>query len=153
MDDARLRYGLKLGYQFHPRFALVGKVSQFDARDGAALPPFESLAEHARGVRAAGIDLAGSLPILDRFAISGSAGVTRFTGLKPGDAVFSSVALPGLLVNPGLRAVSAGRVGLGVQYNFSRSLGLRFEVERYRYFHLAGDSDTDNFTFGMTYKF
>ena len=67
-------------------------------------------------------------------------------------------AMPiGLLNNSDARYTSAGRVGVGVQYDFNRSLGFRFGVERYRNLNgnlFAGSSvDADTFSFGMRIRF
>lgn len=153
LDDGRARYGFRLGYSLSAGFALVGHYSEFDFREGA-LPASASLADHARRQRV-GLDLAGTLPLSERLSVFGSAGVARFSGLRPGDAGFGAAAQSGLLVHPALRAQSVGRLGLGVQYHLSKSLGLSFEVERQRYFNFtgAGETDAENFALGVTFKF
>ena len=49
----------------------------------------------------------------------------------------------------------SNRMSLGVQYDISRSLGLRFEVARQRYLQGTGlDGETDhNFSFGVAFRF
>lgn len=149
LDDRRIRTGFKLGYQVAPRFALVGKYSEFDRRTGAAMLPLDSRVD-AASPRSYGLDVVGSLPLFDRFSVSGSAGLARIRG----DALFGG-PVAGLFPNPAARALSAGKLGVGVQYNFNSSVGLRFEAERYRNFSAAGNADTDadNISFGVLLKF
>lgn len=149
LDDRRIRYGFKIGYQVTPQFALVSKYSEFDRRTGSAMLPLDSRAE-AASPRSYGLDMVGSMPVFERFSLSGSAGFARIRG----DAIFGGNAV-GLFPNPAARALSAGKLGVGVQYNFSNSLGLRFEAERYRNFSAASsaDADADNYSFGVTVKF
>ena len=62
-----------------------------------------------------------------------------------------------LLNNADDQYTSAGRVGLGVEYDFSHRLGFRFGLERYR--NLNGNAyggsnlDADTFSFGMRIRF
>jgi len=140
LDDHRVRYGLKLGYQFSPHFALISRYSAFDQRD--SLSPLS---------RNYGLDLEGRIPILAGFAVSGSAGVARLRSepLSGGDLY------AGLFSSPGSRAYSAGRLGVGMQYEFNGSVGLRFDVERYRAFHGngAGEPDADHLSLGVMLRF
>ncbi|MEO8104149.1 MAG: hypothetical protein ABI790_16645, partial [Betaproteobacteria bacterium] len=117
LDDRRVRYGLKLGYQLSPRIALVSRYSAFDRRDSVS--PL---------ARSYGLDLEGNVPVLAGLAISGSAGISRLGS----EATYGSGFYSGLFPSPGSRAYTAGRLGLGMAYQFNSSVGLRFDVERYR---------------------
>ena len=66
--------------------------------------------------------------------MNASAGVARLRA----DSVFGGAAPIGLLYNIDGRYTSATRVGLGVQYDFNRSLGVRFGVERFRNLNGSG---------------
>ena len=140
LDDRRIRYGLKLGYQFSPQVALVSRYAVFDRRD--------SISTLARSY---GFDLEGRIPLFAGFEVIGSAGIARLHAeTAVGNGLYS-----GVLSGPVSRADNAGRLGLGMQYQFNGSLGLRFDVERYRAFHPAGMSDlgADNLSLGVMVKF
>ena len=140
LDDHRVRYGLKLGYQFSPRLALISRYSAFDRRD--------SLSQVSRSY---GLDLEGRLPVLAGLAVSGSAGIARLRG----EPVFGGELYSGLFSTAGSRAYSAGRLGVGMQYQFNGSVGLRFDVERYRAFHgtSLGEPDADHLSLGVMLRF
>ena len=54
----------------------------------------------------------------------------------------------------GQRSLARGALGVGVQYNFNSSLGLRFEVERSRkFFSDRGNNDAENVMFGIHWRF
>jgi hypothetical protein len=58
------------------------------------------------------------------------------------------------LANAGARSVNGALLGLGMQYNFNRSVGLRFEVERNRrFFSDRSSQDVDNISFGVHWRF
>jgi len=140
LDDHRIRYGLKLGYQFSPQFALVSRYSAFDQRDSPS-----SLA------RSYGLDLEGRIPVVAGLAISGSAGVARLRNEPAMGGDFYS----NLFSSQGSRAYAAGHLGLGVQYQFNRSVGLRFDVDRYRGFPGAGTGElgADQLALGVMLRF
>lgn len=142
LDDRRVRYGLKLGYQIAPYLAVAGRYSEFDRRD--------TISPLARGY---GFDLDGRLPLFARFSLSGSAGIARLRG----ETTFGGGFYPGLLSTsmPASRAHTAGRLGLGMQYQVNNSLGLRFDVESYRSLHGASmrDLDADHLSFGVMVRF
>lgn len=146
---------LKVGYRFSshlvPHFALVGQYA--DAiRWGGQRISFDG-SRMAQKTTSYGLDLVGTLPIFDRLSLTGSAGVARVRA----DTVFGGAMPIGLLNNSDARYTSAGRVGVGVRYDFNRSLGFRFGVERYRNLNgnlFAGSSvDADTFSFGMRIRF
>lgn len=140
LDDRRVRHGLKLGYQMTTYLALVSKYSEFDRR--------ETISPIARNY---GLDIDARIPLSARFVVSGSAGITRLRS----ETTFGGGFYPGLLTPPGPRVTTAGRLGLGMQYQFNNSMGLRFDVERYRALHGAsiGDLDADNLSLGVMLKF
>lgn len=146
---------LKVGYRFSshlvPHFALVGQYADA-TRWGDQRMSFDG-SRAARKTTSYGLDLVGTLPIFDRLSLTGSAGVARVRA----DTVFGGAMPIGLLSNSDDRYTSAGRMRLGVQYDFNRSLGFRFGVERYR--NLNGNvyggnnMDGDTFSFGMRIRF
>lgn len=142
LDDRRVRYGLRLGYQFSPSIALVSRYSTFDQRDSLS-----------RISRSYGLDVEGRAPLLAGIAFSGSAGLARLrAGAGQGN---NSGLYPEFFSNPSSRAYNAGRLGVGMQYQVNGSLGLRFDVERYRAINGSGlgDLGADHLSLGVMLKF
>ena len=146
---------LKVGYRFSshlvPHLALVGQYADASRWSGQRILFDGSPA--AQRTRSYGLDLVGTLPILDRLSMTGSAGIARVRA----DSVFGGAIPIGLFDANAGRYTSASRLGLGVQYDFSRSLGFRFGVERYRNLNAnsygGSNPDADTFTFGMRIRF
>ena len=146
---------LKVGYRFSshlvPHFALVGQYADANRWGGQRISFDGSRA--AQKTSSYGLDLVGSLPIFDRLSLTANAGVARVRA----DTVFGGAVPIGLLNHSDGRYTSAGRVGLGVQYDFSRRLGFRFGVERHRNLNgnatSGGNVDADTFSFGMRIRF
>jgi opacity protein-like surface antigen len=140
LDDRRLRYGLRLGYHLSPALAVVTHAATFDKRESALLP-----------TRRYGLDLIGSVPVSERFSLYASAGAARLHGDNTIGGSFDS-GLPGSSIT---RVVNAAKLGVGFQYQFSNSLGLRFDVERYRALGSSqlGAFDVDNVSLGVSFKF
>ncbi|MEP7155462.1 MAG: outer membrane beta-barrel protein [Betaproteobacteria bacterium] len=142
LDDRRIRYGLKLGYKVAPFLSIVSRYADFDRRD--------TLSKLSRSY---GIELESRLPLTSRFSVTGSAGFARLRG----EPDFNGGFYPDLVGNAGSRAygASAGRFVLGMEYQWTNSLGLRFNVERYRALRGSsmGDLDADHVSFGVTVRF
>lgn len=142
LDDRRIRYGLKLGYQLSPRVALVSRYSSFDRRDSVS--PL---------ARSYGLDLEGNVPLLAGFAVSGSAGISRLGS----ETSYGSGFYSGLFPSAGSRATAAtaGRLGLGMAYQLNSSIGLRFDVEHYRALQGGGlgELGADHLSLGVMLKF
>ncbi|MBL8517180.1 MAG: hypothetical protein JNM76_09440 [Betaproteobacteria bacterium] len=84
------------------------------------------------GSGSAGVDAVSTLQISSAFAVMARAGLRRL----------SLESDPAQLIQNG--SINQAKLGLGLQYQFSRSLGFRAEVERYR--NLGSDrgiADTD----------
>ncbi len=130
--DGRRHYGLRLDVRSAPVFAAASR-NWSDLFSGS-------------GPRSQAVDLglSGALPLSDRFSLLGRLGMVR---MKP-----DATPMAGFLTPYGYKS---NRMSLGVQYDLSRSLGLRFEVARQRYLQGTGfDGETDhNFSFGLSFKF
>jgi len=146
---------LKFGYRFSsnllPHIALVGQYADANRWGGKRIS-FDGLTA-VRKTSSYGLDLVSTLPISDRLSLTGNAGIARVRA----DTVFGGALPIGLLGSSDGRYTSASRMGLGVKYDFNRSLGLNFGVERYR--NLNGSNyggtnlDADTFTFGLRIRF
>ena len=91
------------------------------------------------------------VPLAERFSLYASAGAVRLSG----DSTLGGQYYGGFAGSSISRAVNAARLGLGLQYQFSNSLGLRFDVERYRALgtNQLGAFDADNVSLGVSVKF
>ena len=146
---------LKFGYRFSsawvPHLALVGQYA--DASRWSGQKNLFGALQGAQKTSSYGLDLIGTLPIFDRLSVTGNAGVARVRA----NSVFGGAIPIGLLNNGDARYTSAARLGLGVQVDFNRSVGLSFGVERYRNLNgnaFAGsDPDADTFSFGIRIRF
>lgn len=140
LDDRRVRYGLRLGYQFSPRLALVSRYSAFDRRD--SLSPL---------ARSYGLDLDGRIPVYARLAVSGSAGFARLGR----ETAFGGGLYSGFFSGAGARTYTAGHLALGMQYQVNGSLGLRFDIDRYRSFQggSMGELGADHLSLGVMVRF
>lgn len=146
---------LKFGYRFSPNLmphiALVGQYADASRWSGQRII-FGGLRADQK-TTSYGLDLVSTLPIFERLSLTSSAGLARVRA----DSVFGGAVPIGLHNNNEGRTTAAGRVGVSVQYDFNRSLGFRFGVERYRnlYGSTYGGSniDADTFSFGLRIRF
>jgi len=138
------------GYQFNRNFAVEGGVFSL-GKFGyhATTTPTGTLDGQAR-VRGLNLDLVGTLPITDSFAVFGRAGITyaeardRFSGT--GAVVVNNP-------NPSERAAN-WKAGVGLQYAFTPALSVRAELERYRINDAVGNKgDIDMASIGLVYRF
>ncbi|HCG52666.1 MAG TPA: hypothetical protein DEX10_04610 [Betaproteobacteria bacterium] len=134
--------GMKLGYRFTPYFSVEGRYANRAAATSRALFQRDGLAAREKSM---GLDLVGSLPVFRALLLEGRAGF-RTENLNGVDSV-GTAAL-------GQRSLGTGALGVGVQYNFNSSLGLRFEAERSRkFFSDRGNNDAENVMLGVHWRF
>ena len=165
--DKSLRYGLKLRYLAMPHLALDASYSDLRASaTHTAFYPYaagslnDADAQYLKpraAARGYGLDLVGTLPIIERLSLTGRAGI---------QGVRNDIAFNGMdsatLGAP--RSFSQARFGLGVQYLLTKSVGLRLEMERF--YRLSGstsgsaagnafnsDFSSDNISLGVQFKF
>lgn len=115
---------LRMGYQVNRWLGVEAVMGKSDA----VILPLRLQA----GSRQSGLDAVGTLQVSSAFAVMARAGLRRL----------SLESDPAQLLPNG--HISQARLGLGLQYQFSRSLGFRAEVERSR--NLGADrslADTD----------
>ena len=140
-------YRLKLGYKPSRYFAVEGEVVDF----GRVEDPFRSPADLASQFRSTGfaVDTIAMLPVW-RFSFYGRMGAYR------GDSRlgYGSHPMP-LADSPAARGTRL-RYGLGLRYDFTRSLGVRAELERNTALHepLVSDIDSgDQVSVGLSWRF
>ncbi|MBS0446139.1 MAG: outer membrane beta-barrel protein [Proteobacteria bacterium] len=94
----------------------------------------------AGGVKGDGVfvDAVGTWPVASNFSLLGRVGV--FNGRLDAETLGGDTG-------------TSYKVGLGVQYDLSKTVGLRGEWERYRFDALNSKPNADLFTVGLTYRF
>jgi OOP family OmpA-OmpF porin len=152
IEDDNRGLGFKVfgGYQFNKYFALesgyfdLGKFS-FTA---TTLPPGTLSGEiKLKGVN---FDAVGILPFTDRFSAFGRIGV-NYAQAK--DRFSGTGAVHVLNPDRSKRAANL-KAGVGLEYDFTKSFGMRLEAERYRIDDAVGNKgDIDMASIGLVYRF
>lgn len=149
-DDRDTGFKIFGGYQFNRFFALEG--GYFDlGKFGftATTVPAGTLNGNIK-LTGGNLDAVGILPITKMFSAFARVGVT-YAEAK------DSFAGTGLVnvTNPSPSKSDANyKAGLGLQYAFNDSLGMRLEAERYRINDAVGNrGDIDLFSVGLVYRF
>jgi hypothetical protein len=143
-------YRLKLGFKYSRYFAVEGEYVDFGR---SSSDPFSSPGNLASAFRSTGfgVDTVAMLPIW-RFSFYGRMGAYRGDG-RGGFGYGSTALLPASVYSGGTRV----RYGMGVRYDFTRSLGVRAEFERHTLMGpntLASEIDAaDQFSVGVSWRF
>lgn len=154
IDDRDTDRGYKLfgGYQFNRNFAV--EAGFFDLGSfgyTARTMPLGSLTGDIR-IKGVNLDLVGIWPITERFSALGRVGVT--SARTKGN--FSSTGwanVPYADAHPSERATNV-KFGAGLMYDFTPSLGMRLEAERYRVNDAVGNKGhVDMVSVGLVYRF
>lgn len=137
---------LKLGYQYSRFFSVEGELN-----DMARMPlnVFGAPDAAASAFRSSGfgVDTVATLP-LSRFSFYGKMGAYH------GEPRYDFTAYSTSLLGDAPQR-TRWRYGLGVRYDFTHSLGVRAEVERYSPLGtpLARETDADLFSIGVNWRF
>lgn len=149
-DESDLGYKLFGGYQF-TRFVAL-EAGYFDLGKfnfTATTVPLGTLSGSIK-VKGVNFDAVGLLPISDRFSAFGRVGVI-YAEANDSFSGTGSVNVPNS--SPSERATNY-KLGLGLQYDFTASLGMRAEAERYRIDDAVGNKgDIDLYSAGLVYRF
>ncbi len=149
-DDRDSGYKIFGGYQMNRHLAL--EAGYFDlGRFGfnATTQPLGSLTGEIK-IRGANLDLVGIIPLTEKFSAFGRIGVAR---AEARDTFTGSGLVRVLNPNPS-KTDTNGKFGLGLQYAFTESFGMRAEVERYRINDAVGNKgDIDLASLGLVYRF
>lgn len=138
-------YRFKLGYRYTPYLSVESEMTDY----ARAATPFANPASLASAFRSTGfaVDTVATLPLW-RFSLYGRMGAYR--GERNGPLV-----LAGALAPDPLRS-TRWRYGLGLRYDFTRSLGVQAEYERHSLAlgnPMAGDVDADQLSVGVSWRF
>lgn len=138
------------GYRFNQNFALEG--GYFDlGKFGytATTLPAGTLRGDIK-LKGLNLDVIGILPISEKFSAFGRVGLNY---AEARDSFIGSGAVIVLNADPRKRDTNV-KFGLGLQYDFTQSLGMRVEAERYRINDAVGNKgDIDLISLGLIYQF
>lgn len=142
------------GYQFNRNFALEGgyfNLGEFGYTATTAAPALAATLNGKIKLQGLNLDAVGMLPMGDKFSVFGRVGM-QYAQAK--DTFTSSGAAPTPAnPNPSKNALNY-KVGVGAQYDFNRSLGMRIEAERYRIDDaLNNKGDINMYSLGLVYRF
>lgn len=150
--DRERSNGFKIfgGYQLNKNFALEGGYFDLGKFGFTANTNPAGTFEGETKINGLNLDLVGTVPITEKFSAFGRAGLAY---ANASDSFSGTGAVQVSNPNPSKRAMNY-KVGLGLQYAFTDSLGMRAEVERYRVNDAVGNKgDIDLFSVGLIYRF
>ena len=155
-DNKGTAYKLFGGYQFNKNFALEGgyfNLGQFGYTT-TTLPP--ALAGSLNGkinLQGLNLDAVGMLPLTEKFSAFGRIGAQYAQAKDNFSGTGSAAAAVTPIPNPSKDTLNY-KTGLGVQYDFTPSLGMRAEAERYRINDAIGNTGNINvYSVGLVYRF
>ena len=152
VDDKRDNgYKLFGGYQINKNFAVEGgyfNLGQFGFT--ATTVPAGTLTGSIK-LQGLNLDAVGILPITEQFSAFGRLGL-NYAQARDNFSSTGAVATP-TNPNPSKNQTNY-KYGAGLQYDFTDSLGMRAEVERYRINDAVGTrGDVDMYSLGLVYRF
>ncbi len=149
-DNRDTGYKLFGGYQFNRNFAVEGGYFDLGKFGFDATTSGGGTLNGNIKVQGLNLDLVGILPITEKFSVFGRAGVNY---AEARDSFSGAGGVNVIRPNPSERATN-GKFGLGLQYDFSKTLAMRLEAERYRINDAVGNKgDIDLVSVGLVYRF
>lgn len=153
-DNKGNAYKLFGGYQFNKNFALEGgyfNLGEFGYAATTIAPALPGTLNGKIKIQGLNLDAVGMLPLGDRFSVFGRAGV-QYARSQDNFSSTGAIATP---ANPSpSKDAFNPKVGLGLQYDFTRSLGMRVEAERFRINDAIGNTgDINMYSVGLVYRF
>ena len=149
-DDRDTGYKLFGGYQFNKYFVL--EAGYFDLGKfefTAATVPAGTLRGNIK-VKGLNFDAVGILPITEKFSAFGRVGLNY----AEAEDAFTGTGLVNVSNSNRSKRDINYKFGLGLQFHFTKSLGIRTEAERYRIDDAVGNKgDIDLFSVGLVYRF
>jgi OmpA-OmpF porin, OOP family len=149
-DDRHFAFKAFGGYEFNRYFSLeMGYFNLGKFGFTADTSPAGSLRGDIK-LQGANFDALGSVPLGDRFSLFARA------GLNYADAKDSFVGTGSVVATDASPRKWAAnyKFGLGAEYDFTRSFGMRIEAERYRIDDAVGNKgDVDLYSAGLIFKF
>ncbi len=150
-DDSNTAFKLFGGYQFNKNFALeAGYFNLGKFGYTATTLPAGTLNGKIK-LQGLNLDAVGIMPLGNKFSVFGRLGL-QYAQAKDEFSSSGVVPIPAD-PNPSKNATNY-KAGVGVQYDFNRSLGMRAEAERYRIDDAVGNrGDINMYSVGLVYRF
>ena len=152
-DEHSLEYKAFVGYRFNQYFAVEGgyfNLGKFSFNSTTA--PAGTLHGDVKNNRGWNLDAVGMLPLVaDRFSLLGRVGAqsSKTSDLFVGTGAAAAVLNPAPSKNQ-----TNYKLGLGMEFDFTKNVGLRGEWERYRVSDgLNGHTNVNVFSASLLYKF
>jgi opacity protein-like surface antigen len=141
----RAGYGLSPYVGIEARYFDLGEGS-VSFVSGMSLPAMTPIITDARiSAKGGGVNLILSLPVAERFSVSGIAGLARTSARIRNSS-------PGFSIDDSTRATKP-YYGVNVAYAISPALALSLEADRYRIGFADSTASVDMFGVGLTYRF
>lgn len=149
-DDRDTGYKLFGGYKLNRNLAFEGGYFDLGKFNFTSTTVPSGTLSGTIKVRGVNLDAVGMLPFSDRFSGFGRVGV-QYAEAKDSFAGTGAVTVS----NPNPSESEANyKLGLGVQYDFTKSVGMRGEWERYRINDgLGNPGDIDLYSIGVVFMF
>ena len=149
-DDKDTGYKIFGGYQFNKYFAFEGGYFDLGKFGFTAVTvPTGSLSGQIK-LKGFNLDAVLSLPFTEKFSVFGRIGVNRADAK---DAFSGTGAVNVVVPNPSKGGTNY-KFGGGLQYDFTRSFGMRAELERYRIDDAVNNKgDIDLASLGLLFRF
>ncbi|MDP1996603.1 MAG: OmpA family protein, partial [Gallionella sp.] len=157
IDDNRdTGYKLFGGYRYNKNFAVEGgyfDLGRFGFTSATVFTGTTTPAGTLTGnikLKGVNLDAVGILPLTEKFSAFGRLGL-NYAQARDNFTVTGSVTVPN--PNPSKNDTNY-KFGAGLQYDFTKSLGMRAEAERYRINDAVGNrGDVDMYSLGLVYRF
>jgi len=151
VDDNRGNsYKIFSGYQLNRNFAL--EAGYFDLGEfgyTATVPAGTRIGKIK--LKGLNLDVVGSMPVSEKFSMLGRLGL-NYAQAK--DEFTSTGTVPAPTTPSPSKSALNYKAGMGLQYDFNKSLGMRAEAERYRIDDAVGNKgDINMFSLGLVYRF
>ncbi|OGA33058.1 MAG: flagellar motor protein MotB [Betaproteobacteria bacterium RIFCSPLOWO2_12_61_14] len=151
IDDNRdTSYKLFGGYRYNKNVAV--EAGYFDLGQfgfTATTAPAGTLTGKIK-LKGLNLDAVGTLPLTEKFSALGRLGLNY---AQTRDSFIGTGAATVLNPNPSKNQINY-KLGAGLQYDLTQSLGMRVEAERYRINDAVGNrGDVDMYSLGLVYRF
>jgi len=149
-DDTDTGFKLFGGYRFNRYFALEGGYFDLGKFGFTATTTPAGTLDGSIKLRGVNLDAVGILPINEKFSALGRVGL-NYAEARDSFSGTGAVGVPN--PSPSKRDMNY-KFGAGLQYDFTKLLGVRAEAERYRVDDAVGNKgDIDLLSLGLVYRF
>lgn len=150
-DNRNVAYKLFAGYQLNNYYSVEGGYFDLGEFGYSAVTTPAGTLNGTIKLKGVNFDVVGKLPVADKFSVLGRLGL-NYAQAK--DTFTSSGAVPTPTTPSPSKSGANYKAGLGFQYDFSESFGLRAEAERYRVNDGVNNrGDINMYSLGLVYRF